>query len=107
MRSIFAKVLTHECFSCLVCNCGCFVFSLGNAIYEKVTNAFVLERASTSSMPFAIDDPTKVPNKGCDLSDVIFELHNGGKYANVRSGAQYAKSLPIVAINYNLRDEER
>lgn len=73
-------------------------------LYEKVTNAFVLERASTSSMPFAIDDPTKVPNKGCD---VIVELHNGGKYANVRSGAQYAKSLPIVAINYNLRDEER
>ena len=87
MRSIFGEVLTHECFSCLVCNCGCFVFSLGtprNAIYEKVTNAFVLERAS--------------------LSDVIVELHNGGKYANIRSGAQYAKSLPIVAINYNLRD---
>ena len=78
-----------------------------SAIYEKVTNAYVLERASVSSLPFAIDDPTKVPSKGCDLSDVIVELHNGGKHANVRSGAQYAKSIPIVAVNYNLRDEER
>ena len=58
-------------------------------------------------MPFAIDDPTKVPSKGCDLSDVIVELHNGGKYANIRSGSQYAKSVPIVAANYSLREEDR
>ena len=71
-----------------------------SAIYEKVTNAFVLERASASSMPFAIiNDPTKTPNKGCDLSDVIVELYNGGKYANVRSGTLYARSV--------LRQEER
>jgi hypothetical protein len=59
-------------------------------------------------MPFAIDDPTtKVPSKGCDLSDVIVELHNGGKYANIWSGFPYAKSVPIVAANYSLREEER
>ena len=67
----------------------------------------MLERASVSSMPFAIDDPTKVATKGCDLSDVIVELHNGGKFANVRSGAQYAKCIPVVAVNYIVRQEDR
>ena len=86
------------------------IYHLGTpeaAIYEKVTNSFILERASASTMPFAIDDPTKVPSKNCDLSDVIVELHNGGKFANLRSGAQYAKSMPLAALNYSLRKEER
>ena len=50
-------------------------------------------------MPFAIDDPTKVPSKGCDLSDVIVELHNGGKYGLVPSTQnRFLLLLPITAF---------
>lgn len=36
-----------------------------HSIYVKGTNAFFLERASVSSLPFAIDDPPQSNNKSC------------------------------------------
>ena len=54
------------------------------ATYEKVTNAFILERASVSTLPFAINDPTKVPTKQNDLSEVVVDLYNGGRTASLR-----------------------
>ena len=62
------------------------------ATYEKVTNTFVLERASVSTFPFAIDDPAKAPTKLNDISDVVVDLYNGGRTPSLRRGAVVAKS---------------
>ena len=43
-----------------------------HSIYVKGSNAFFLERASLSSLPFAIDDPPKTSKSGgCDISDLV------------------------------------
>ena len=41
--------------------------------HEKFTNAFILEWASVSTLPFGIDDPAEKPNKGSDLSDIVVD----------------------------------
>ena len=76
------------------------------ALYERGTNAFFLERASMSSLPFGIDDPPK-GSKGNDISDLIVDLYQGGKTANLRKGALSPKSLPLVASNFSIRAEAR
>ena len=78
-----------------------------DAIYKKFTNAFILERAATSTLPFAIDDPSEKPIKGSDINDVVVDLYNRGKVASLRRGAVVPKSIPLVATNYKLRQEER
>ena len=57
-----------------------FIFSMAlssglprEAMYEWVTNAFILERASASTLPFAVDD-FAVSNKQYNLNDVIVDL---------------------------------
>lgn len=76
------------------------------ASYECVTNAFILERASVSTLPFAVDDPSAVLNKQYNVSDVIVDLYNGGRTASMRKGVTCATSLPIVAINHSLPQDE-
>jgi hypothetical protein len=46
-----------------------------DAVYEKFTNAFVLERASVSALPFAIDDPSEKRSKGSYINEVIVDLY--------------------------------
>ena len=77
------------------------------AIYERVTNAFILERASVSTLPFAVDDPSAMSNKQYNLNDVIVDLYNGGRSASMRKGVTCAASIPIVAINHSLSQDER
>lgn len=77
------------------------------ATYEKFTNAFILEWASVSTLPFGIDDPAEKPSKGSDLCDIVVDLYNCGKTATLRRGAVVPKSMPLVATNYQLRQEER
>jgi hypothetical protein len=77
------------------------------SIYEKSTNTFILERASSSTLPFGIDDPEGKPSRGSDLNDVIVELYNRGRSATFRKGAKTPRSLPIISTNYKLRQEER
>lgn len=76
------------------------------SIYEKVTNAFILERSSMSTLPFAIDDPSQTPTKGSDLNELIVDLYNKGKSASLRKETT-PRSLPLVATNYRLKAEER
>ena len=77
-----------------------------DAVYEKFTNAFVLERASVSALPFAIDDPSEKRSKGSYINEVIVDL-NRGKMASMIRGSLLPKSLPIVVTNYKLQQEER
>ena len=68
--------------------------------------AFFLERSSISTLPFAIDDPPK-SGSGVDMNDLIIDLFNTCKNANLRRGSLVPQSLPIIATNYALKDEER
>ena len=77
-----------------------------NSTHVKGTNAFFLERASLSSLPFAIDDPPQ-SNKSCDLSDLVVDLYNGCKTANLKAGSLRPLSTAIVATKFELRKEER
>ena len=77
------------------------------AIYEKFTNAFILERATVSTLPFAVDDPSQKPSRTSDINDVIVDIYNRRKIASMRRGATVPISAPLVATNYSLRHEER
>ena len=77
------------------------------ATYERITNAFILERASVSTLPFGVDDPSAITSKQCNLSDVIVDLYNGGRSGSMRKGVTCAHSIPIIAINHSLPHEER
>ena len=72
------------------------------AVYEKFTNAFILERATVSTMPFAIDDPSQKPSKGSDINEVIVNIYNRGKIASMRRGSAFPISAPLIATNYIL-----
>ena len=60
-----------------------------------------------STLPFGIDDPNEKPTKGSDLSDILVDLYNQGKQASLRRGTLIPKSVPLVATNYKLKQEER
>ena len=75
-------------------------------MYERGSNAFFLERASMLFLPFGIDDPPK-GSKGNDISDLIVDLYQGGKTANLRKGSLLPKSVPLVASNFSIRTEAR
>ena len=71
-------------------------------MYERVTNAFILERASVSTLPFAVDDPSAESTKQSNLSDMIVDLYNGGRSASMRKGVTKAVSMPIIVTNKSL-----
>lgn len=76
----------------------------------KGTNSFFHERASLSSLPFAIDDPpqnTKGKSSSMDICDLVVDFFNGGKTANLKGGSLKPLSTAIVATNFELRNEER
>ena len=77
-------------------------------MYVKGSNAFFLERASISTLPFAIDDPPMAKSgSSLDINDLIVDMYNGCKTANLRKGSLKPFSIPIVATNYNLKQHQR
>ena len=54
------------------------------AVYEKVTNTFVMERASVSTLSFAIDDPAQGGGKSKQgtLDYLIVDMYSGGRTAS-------------------------
>lgn len=58
------------------------------------------------SLPFAIDDPPK-SSKGGDMSDLVVDLFNGCKTANLKAGSLQPLSTAMVASNFTLKKEER
>ena len=83
--------------------------SLTSSMYVKGTNAFFLERACVSSMPFAIDDLQKQTsrNTSVNVSDLIIDLYNGTKTTNLHKGSLKPKSAPLVATNYDIKSDDQ
>ena len=88
-----------------------FLFLTGSqssAMYVKGTNAFFLERAAVSSLPFAIDDPPRGRvGSALDINDLIVDLYNGCKTANLRKGSLVPNSIPMIATNFSLNGDHR
>ena len=78
-----------------------------DSIYENFTNSFVLERASVSTLPFGIDDPSRKPAKGCNLNELVVDFYNRGVTGTLRKGSVVPLSAPILATNYELSEEDR
>lgn len=76
-------------------------------MYVKGTTAFFVERSSLSSLPYAIDDPPKTARNSVDINDLIVDLYNGCKTANLKSGSTKPVSIPLIATNYNIQQDAR
>ena len=65
----------------------CSTFYIGlqsSSIYVKGSSAFLLERSALSTMPFVIDDPPKSKSgSSLDVNDLLVDLYNGCKTANL------------------------
>ena len=81
-----------------------------SAMYVKRSNAFFLERAAVSTLPFSIDDPPRTRSgsgSSLDISDLVVDLYNGSKTANLRKGSLEPWSIPLVASNFKLDSDQR
>ncbi len=80
------------------------------AFYSKGSTAYMMERAALSCLPFAIDDPNMTTYSGrkqLDVPELVVDLYNGAKTANLRSGALLPCSAPIIATNSLPKDNPR
>ena len=59
-------------------------------------------------LPFAFDDPPKQTshNTSLDISDLITDLYNDGKTANLRKGSLKPWFSSLVAANFDNRSDE-
>ena len=81
-----------------------------SSYYVKSTNAFFLERSAASTLPYGIDDPQArkaAKTNRLDLPELIVDLDNAAKSANVVKGSKKPKSAPIVTTNWSLQNDER
>lgn len=50
---------------------------------------------------------TQGKNPGSDLNEIVVDLYNKGKIALMRRGSAIPMSVPVIATNYPLSQEER
>ena len=68
-----------------------------SSMYVKGSSAFPLERSALSTMPYVIDDPPKSKSGSLlDIKDLLVDLYNGCKTANLR-----------IATNFELSRDDR
>ena len=63
----------------------------------------MLERATISFLPFAIDDPPMTKSgSSLDINDLIVDLYNGCNWtANLRKGSLVPHSILIIAPTFS------
>ena len=81
------------------------LFGANNAknLYNSCTRAYLLQRCSVSTIPFAIDDP----NIAGDIGDIIMSLYNGTLSANLAQGGLHPLSCPLYCANFDFGSNER
>lgn len=76
--------------------------------YVKGSNAFFLERAAISSLLFVIDNPPRSrTGSSLDITDLIVDLLNGCKTANLCKGSLEPHSTTLVATNFSINSDQR
>ena len=71
-----------------------------SSYYVKGTNAFFLQRSAECTLPFGIDDPqnSSTSKTNClDIPELIVDLYNAGKSANMVKGSKKPRSAPLIA----------
>lgn len=71
-------------------------------MYERFTNAFVLERATSSTLTFAIDDPPPSTGRSSDINKLIVDIYNKGKSGTCNKGSKVLLSMPLISTNYTI-----
>lgn len=69
-----------------------------HAFYVKCTNTYFLKRAALSCLLFGINDPnmsTYGGRKQLDIGELVMDLYNEVKMANLCSGARQTSSVPM------------
>uniref|UniRef100_A0A1X7T665 Uncharacterized protein n=1 Tax=Amphimedon queenslandica TaxID=400682 RepID=A0A1X7T665_AMPQE len=83
-------------------------YGLGSrSVYERFSHSFVLERSTSSTLPFAIDDPPRDHTKGADINEVIVDVFNKGKAGKCKRGGKVLLSMPLISTNYPISTDER
>lgn len=79
--------------------------------YVKGTNAFFLERAVRSTLPFGIEEAKgkggKTKANQLDLPELIIDLYNGARSGNLKTGSVRPKAIPALASNFDVHEMER
>lgn len=80
--------------------------------YVKGTNAALMERSSRSTLPFCIEEAgskgkSRSKTNFLDLPELIIDLYNGAKSANLKTGSLKPKSIPVTASNFDVDEVER
>ena len=78
--------------------------------YVKGTNALFMERASSSSIPFGIEEavPSKKGKQNkLDLTELVIDLYDGAISANMKTGALVPKCVPVIATNFDVEEIDR
>ena len=79
--------------------------------FVKGTNSILLERACSSSFPFAIEEGKGSKNKSrtnqMDVSELIIDVSNGSRSTNMKTGTMKPKTVPLIASNFEVDDIER
>lgn len=87
--------------------------STESSYYVKGTNAFFIQRSAECTLPYGIDDPQMSSSSNSsktnrlDLPELIIDLYNGAKSANMIKGSKKPKSAPLVATNGHVKQDSR
>ena len=80
--------------------------------YVKGTNAALMQRASRSTLPFCIEEAggkgkSRSQSNYLDLPELIVDLYNGARSANLKTGSLKPRSIPVTASNFDVEEVER
>ena len=70
---------------------------------KRTSDAIIIERCCTSTLPFCLDYPKTTDGIG----EILIELCNGEPLANMKTGLRKPKSVPIICANFTIKDSRR
>ena len=79
-------------------------------IFVKGTNSAFLDRSSKSGLPYGIEDPKNnvaSKNNAINLGELAVDLYNGSRTANMKTGSLKPLSIPLIASNFQINQQER
>ena len=70
---------------------------------KRTSDAIIIERCCTSTVPFCLDDPKTSDGIG----EILIDLCNGEPLANMKTGLRKPRSAPIICANFTIKDSQR
>ena len=77
----------------------------------KSSNAILLERACSTGLPFGIEEgkgsSSRSKTNQIDIAELIIDVSNGSRSANMKTGTMKPQTVPLVASNFSMDDMAR